>query len=205
MLRIWIRICFILIIRFQIRFDETVPDPSSKKNQLKSWKMSTKINQNHYNIIYFFKNIKLTFNGHKYLPHKKNQIIFKKNTFLIEKKLYFLDFRSDPLFHETDPRIQARIHIKMKRIHNTAYQLVSHNQSFRKYLELGKEHKSILGMAPLLPFRNKWLHDQEHNYSLAKNCIKSHLLSTFEQWILGVTRTGLSLGTNWTKWKIIWA
>ena len=39
---------------------------------------------------------------------------------------YFPDFRSDleqdpdPLFHETDPRIRIRIHIKMKRIRNSA-------------------------------------------------------------------------------------
>ena len=39
------------------------------------------------------------------------QIIFWRNIFLIEKKLHFIDFRSDseedpnpdPLFHETDP------------------------------------------------------------------------------------------------------
>ena len=44
----------------------------------------------------------------------------QKNQFL-EK--YFHEFRSDsdPLFHETDPRIRIRILIKMKRIQNTAY------------------------------------------------------------------------------------
>ena len=41
------------------------------------------------------------------------------------KSQYFPDFRSDlepdpdPLFHETDPKIRIRIHIKMKRIRNT--------------------------------------------------------------------------------------
>ena len=44
----------------------------------------------------------------------------------ILEKYIFPDFRSDleqdpdPLFHETDPRIRIRIHIKMKRIRNTA-------------------------------------------------------------------------------------
>ena len=39
------------------------------KNQSKSWKISTKINENHKNIIRFFKTIKLMFTD-KYLPHK---------------------------------------------------------------------------------------------------------------------------------------
>ena len=40
-------------------------------------------------------------------------------------EIYFPDFRSeldpnpDQIFHETDPRIQIRIHNKMKRIRNT--------------------------------------------------------------------------------------
>ena len=50
--------------------------------------------------------------------HNSEKYIF------IEKSWYFPGFRSDleqdpdPLFRETDPRI--RIHIKMKRIRNTA-------------------------------------------------------------------------------------
>ena len=50
-------------------FGQPDPDPGSK-NQPKSLKISTKINQNHKNIIHFFENINFLFNGHKYLPHE---------------------------------------------------------------------------------------------------------------------------------------
>ena len=56
-----VRIRFILVSLIRIRV---------AKNQRKSWKISTNINQNPKNIIHFFKNIKLMFNGHKYLTHK---------------------------------------------------------------------------------------------------------------------------------------
>ena len=50
---VWI--CFILVSRSQVA-----------RYQPKSWKISKKINQNHKNIIHFFKNDKLMFNRHKY-------------------------------------------------------------------------------------------------------------------------------------------
>ena len=68
-----------------------------------------------------------------YPINNKTDHISEKYIFFIEKKsCYFPDFRSDleqdpdPFFHETDPRI--RIHIKMKRIRNTA---ISYSFYFR--------------------------------------------------------------------------
>ena len=95
------------------------------KNLWKSWKISTKINQNHKNIIHFFKNIKLMFNGLKCLPHNiKTDNFWGKYIFDSKKVVIFFDFRSDmvqdPLFLETNPRIQ--IQIKMKRIRTTGQQ-----------------------------------------------------------------------------------
>ena len=62
------------VLRIRIRLDpihfgQLDPDPGSKKSA-KIMKISTKINQNHNNTIHFFKNIKLMFNGHKYLHPK---------------------------------------------------------------------------------------------------------------------------------------
>ena len=61
-----------------------------------------------------------------YSRNNKTDYISENYIFYRKKRWYFPDFRSDleqdpnpdPLFYETDPRI--RIHIKMKRIRNTA-------------------------------------------------------------------------------------
>ena len=63
-----------------------------------------------------------------YHTNNKTDPISEKYIFYIKKSWYFPDFKSDleqdpdpdQLFHETDPRIQIRIHIKMKLIRNTA-------------------------------------------------------------------------------------
>ena len=83
------------------------------KNQQKSLEYHT----------FFFNTIKLMFTDMNiYSINNKTDHISEKYIFW-----YFPDFRSDLeqdpdpdlLFHETDPRIRIRIHIKMKRIRNT--------------------------------------------------------------------------------------
>ena len=69
-------------------------------------------------------------NFHKNQPKSQEyRTLFGDKYILMEKK-YFLDFSSDPdpapdpLFHEKDPRIRIRIHIKMKRIRNSGADLL---------------------------------------------------------------------------------
>ena len=112
-------------------FHETKPVQVAK-NQSKSWKISTKINQNHKNIIHLFKKIlNLCLTDINIYPIKNKTDHFWRNIFLIEKKVKKKDgifsgrIRSRILIHcfKTDPRIRIRIHIEMKRICHTASQL----------------------------------------------------------------------------------
>ena len=63
-----------------------------------------------------------------YLINTKTNIFLEKCISGRKKSWYFFDFRSDPeldpdpFFHEADTKI--RIHIKMKRIRNTAHWLI---------------------------------------------------------------------------------
>ena len=73
---------------------------------------------------FFFSDIKLLINGHKYLPHKyQNKSFYGEIYFDRKKSWYFPDFGldpdpdQDPFFQKADPRI--RIHVIMKRIRNT--------------------------------------------------------------------------------------
>ena len=63
---------FLIRIRFDpFHFGQPDPDPFYEMDP--GGKKSSKIKKNyknHKNIIYFFENVKLLFNEHKYLPHK---------------------------------------------------------------------------------------------------------------------------------------
>ena len=113
---LWTRIRFILVSRIRIQVAKNLP---------KSWKLSTKTNQNHQNIIHFFlsKLINLCLTDMNIYPinnitdHFLKKYIFNRKSF--KKSLYYLDFVSDleqdpdPLFHETDPRCALWIYGKI--------------------------------------------------------------------------------------------
>ena len=85
------------------------------KNQQKSWKISTKINENHKNTIHFFKTIKLMFTDINVHPiNDKTDHISEKYIFYRKKSRTKVDIF--PILG----RIWSRIHMKMKRIRNTA-------------------------------------------------------------------------------------
>ena len=72
-------------------------DPGGKKSA-KSWKIHTKFIQN-YTYYLIKQDIKILFNAHNKLAHEYKKKKFRTKL-LVEKNLYFLDFRSDP---ELDP------------------------------------------------------------------------------------------------------